>query len=82
MLGVEKRTVTRLLVDVGTACFEYQDRALRNLNCQRIQCDEIWSYVGCKEKRVTPAKNEQGLCGDAWVWVAIDADSKLVPCWA
>jgi IS1 family transposase len=81
MLGVAKRTVTRLLVEVGTACYEYQDRAMRDLPCRLVQCDEIWSYVGCKEKQVTPAKAEKGPCGDAWVWVAIDAESKLVPCW-
>jgi len=81
MLGVAKRTVTRLLVEVGTACYEYQDRVMRDLPCRLVQCDEIWSYVGCKEKRVTPAKVEKGPCGDAWVWVAIDAESKLVPCW-
>jgi IS1 family transposase len=81
MLGVAKRTVTRLLVEVGTACYEYQDRVMRNLPCRLVQCDEIWSYVGCKEKQVTPAKVEKGPCGDAWVWVAIDAESKLVPCW-
>jgi IS1 family transposase len=81
MLGVAKRTVTRLLVEVGTACYEYQDRVMRDLPCRLVQCDEIWSYVGCKEKQVTPAKAEKGPCGDAWVWVAIDAESKLVPCW-
>jgi IS1 family transposase len=81
MTGCEKRTVTRLLVDVGTACFEYQDRVLRNLNCKRIQCDEIWSYIGCKQKNVTLKMAEKRIVGDAWVWVAIDADTKLVPCW-
>jgi IS1 family transposase len=54
---------------------------MRDLSCRLVQCDEIWSYVGCKEKRVTPAKTEKGPCGDAWVWVAIDAETKLVPCW-
>ncbi|MGA2737549.1 MAG: DDE-type integrase/transposase/recombinase [Bryobacteraceae bacterium] len=81
MLGVAKRTVTRLLVEVGAACYEYQDRVMRDLPCRLVQCDEIWSYVGCKQRQVTPAKAEKGPCGDAWVWVAIDAESKLVPCW-
>jgi IS1 family transposase len=81
MTGCEKRTVTRLLVEVGTACFEYQNRVLRNLNCKRIQCDEIWSYIGCKQKNVTPEMSTKRIVGDAWVWVAIDADTKLVPCW-
>jgi IS1 family transposase len=81
MTGREKRTVTRLLVEVGTACYRYQDRVFRNLKCQRIECDEIWSFVGCKQKHVTAKMAEERVVGDAWVWVAIDADTKLVPCW-
>jgi len=81
MTGHEKRPVTRLLVEVGTACYRYQDRVFRNLKCRRLQCDEIWSYVGCKQKNVTTKMAEQRVVGDAWVWVAIDADTKLVPCW-
>jgi IS1 family transposase len=81
MLGREKRTVTHLLVEVGNACYRYQDRVFRNLKCQRLQCDEIWSFIGCKQKNVTKAMAEQRIVGDAWVWVAIDADTKLVPCW-
>jgi IS1 family transposase len=81
MLGREKRTVTRLLVEMGTACYQYQDRVFRNLNCQRLECDEIWSFIGCKQKNVTKEMVEERIVGDAWVWVAIDADTKLVPCW-
>lgn len=81
IVGVEKRTVTRLLVEVGEAAFQYQNRALRNLSCRRLQCDEIWSFVGCKQRNVTPEMAEKRIVGDAWVWVAIDADTKLVPCW-
>lgn len=81
MLGREKRTVTRLLVEVGTACYRYQDRVLRNLTCKRLECDEIWSFIGCKQKNVTKQMVEQRVVGDAWVWVAIDAETKLVPCW-
>jgi len=80
MTGVAKKTVAKLLVDLGAACSAFQDRVLRNLPCKRIQCDEIWTFVGCKEKNVTPEKKAQGQ-GDAWTWVAIDAETKLVPCW-
>jgi len=80
MTGVAKKTVAKLLVDLGIACSEFQDRTLRNLPCKRIQCDEIWTFVGCKEKNVTPEKKAKGQ-GDAWTWVALDADTKLVPCW-
>ena len=72
----------RLLVEVGAFCIEYQDDAFRNLNCKRLQVDETWSFVFAKAKNVTPeiaAKNPGA--GDAWLWVCIDADTKLVPCW-
>jgi len=81
MTGVAKGTILRLLAEVGTACAEYQDRVMRNLSCKRIQCDEIWAFVGAKEKNVTPANRERGAVGDVWTWVAIDAQTKLVPCW-
>ena len=49
MSGASKNTVLKLLKDVGEACALYQDRVMHNLNCQRIQCNEIWSFVGMKE---------------------------------
>lgn len=79
MTGASKNTITKLLVDLGCACAEYQHRVMRNLTCRRIQMDEIWSFVGCKNKNVEKAKN--GGIGDVWTWVAIDADTKLVPSW-
>jgi IS1 family transposase len=80
MTGVSRNTVDKLLGDLGKACSEYQDRVFRNLKCQRIQCDEIWSFVGAKEKNTKPEKKAEGW-GDVWTWVALDADTKLVPCW-
>jgi IS1 family transposase len=82
MTGVAKKTVMRLLVEVGQVCEEYQDRVFRNLPCQRIQLDELWGFNYCKAKNVTPkiADKVPGA-GDVWLWVAIDADTKLVPCW-
>jgi IS1 family transposase len=77
MTGAAKNTVTKLLVDLGTACSVYQDQAMRDLPCQRVQCDEIWCFVGSKQKNVQ--EEEKGEYGDWWTWVAIDADSKLVP---
>jgi IS1 family transposase len=81
MTGVAKKTVMRLLVEVGAFCIDYQDRAFRNLKCRRIQVDELWAYVGAKQKNLTPANQERGAIGDIWLWTAIDADSKLVPSW-
>lgn len=82
MTGVSKNTITKLLVDLGRACAEYQDKAFRNLNLKRIQCDEIWSFVGAKAKNTTPEMKAAKGYGDIWTWVAMDADTKLVPCWA
>src|SRR5438477_7937756 len=72
--GVAINTVVKLAVDAGQACADYQDRAMRNLNCQRLQCDEIWGFVYAKQKNVTPeiAAKNQGA-GDAWTWTGIDA---------
>lgn len=80
--GISKKTVMRLVVEVGTFCADYQDRVFRNLNCERMQVDECWSFVFAKEKNVTEeiAANNPGA-DDAWLWAAIDADTKLVPCW-
>src|SRR5688500_2867114 len=82
MTGVSKNTIAKLLVDLGTACAEYQDKAFRNLNCKRIQCDEIWSFLGAKAKNATDEQKASKGYGDIWTWVALDADTKLVPCWA
>ena len=79
LADVSINTVTKLLVDVGTACSEYQDKALRNLSCKRIQCDEIWSFCGMKEKNVPEEKRGVVGLGDVYTWTAICSDTKLVP---
>lgn len=80
MTGAAKNTVAKLLVDLGRACSEYQDKAFRNLKCKRVQCDEIWSFCGAKEKNASREKKKQGW-GDVWTWTALDSDTKLIPCW-
>ena len=60
MVGCSINTVTKLLVDLGTACAEYQDKTLRNLPCKRIQCDEIWSFCYAKQKNVPEDKRGFG----------------------
>jgi len=77
MTGVARETVASLLIEVGAACAEYQDKALRNLKCQRVQCDEIWSFVGAKDKNLPADKQGQFGYGSVWTWVALDADTKL-----
>ncbi len=81
MFGVGKNTVARLLIQAGAACAEYQDKALRNLRCQRIQCDEIWAYVGAKDKNIPVERREEVGIGSAWTWTAMDADTKLICSW-
>jgi len=77
--GAAKNTITKLLLDLGEACSEYQDGAFQNLQIERVQCDEIWSFVGAKEAHVR--EDHPDDYGDVWTWTAIDADSKLVPSW-
>lgn len=79
--GVAKNTILKLLANLGKACSEYQDKAFQNLTCKRLQCDEIWSFVGAKAKNATLEQKAMFNYGDVWTWVALDADTKLVPCW-
>src|SRR6266849_1002045 len=82
MTGVAKKTVMRFLVEIGEVCADYQDRVLRNLSCRRVQLDELWGFNYCKAKNVTPSiAAKVPAAGDVWLWVAIDAETKLVPCW-
>jgi len=82
MTGVAKNTIAKLLVELGAACSEYMDKNLCNLKCERIQCDEIWSFVAAKQRNVTPKLRAQNPdAGDCWTWVAMDADTKLVCSW-
>lgn len=80
-VDVSKNTVLRLLTVAGTACAAYQDATLRDLNCQRVEVDEIWSFVYAKEKNVPVAKNPPQAAGDVWTWTAIDPDTKLAISW-
>ena len=81
MADVSRNTVDKLLRDVGSACLDYQDKALRDLPCKRVQCDEIWSFVYAKQKYVEDAVAAPNSAGDIWTWTAICADTKLAPCW-
>ena len=81
MTGASKNTIAKLLVDLGKACSEYQDKAFRNLKCKRVQCDEIWSFVYAKDKNLPDDMKHQPGAGSVWTWVALDPDTKLVPCW-
>ena len=81
MTGAAMNTVLKLLSEVGIACSEYQHMTLRNLPCKRIQCDEIWQFCYAKNKNVPTEKQGQFGYGDVWTWVALCADTKIVPTW-
>jgi IS1 family transposase len=77
MTGAAKNTVTKLLVEVGQKSQEFHDKHVRHVSARRVQCDEIWSFVGAKAKNVPEEKKDTGMA-DVWSWVAVDAESKLV----
>jgi len=90
MTGAAKGTVLKLLADLGVACRDYQREVMVNLPCQRLQCDEIWSFCYAKDKNVPEAMrrehsitrpncDKESMVGSVWTWTAIDADTKLVP---
>ena len=79
--GVSKTTITKLVVDAGSAAAWYQDRVFHNLMCKRLQVDEIWGFVGSKAKHTKAELKASGQAGDAWLWMATDAETKIVPCW-
>jgi IS1 family transposase len=76
LADVSINTVSKLLVDLGAACEKFHDEQVRNVCVRRLQCDEIWCFVGAKAKNVTPEKKAQGW-GDTWTWTGLDADTKL-----
>src|SRR5713226_505504 len=78
MLDVSRETVLSLLVRVGEGCNQLHDSMMRDLPCERIECDEIWGFIQKKQRRVTAA-DDAGQVGDAWTFVGIDADTKLIP---
>ena len=80
MTGASKVTILKLLAEIGPVLLDYQRKKLVNLPCKRIQCDEVWSFVGAKERNIPRDERGRGR-GDAWIWAAICADTKLVPCW-
>lgn len=81
MTGAAKNTVTKLLVDLGEACAEYQDGVFVDLPCKVVEADEIWAYCYAKQKNVPEQFKGTPGYGDVWTYTAICADTKLVPTW-
>lgn len=78
MTGVNQNTIMALNLRVGAACAAIMDEKMRELPCRRIEVDEAWGFIGVKARNVKP--RHKGLnYGDIWVWIALDADSKLIP---
>ena len=78
MTGVHRDTIMRLMVRVGNACEAHTDGLMRDLPCRRIEVDEVWTFVGKKQRHLSGRK-EACRFGDFFTWVALDADTKLVP---
>ena len=81
LVGVAPDTVSKLLVNAGTACASFHDENVRELGCQYIQCDEMWSYTYCRAPNLPEAKATPSDAGDIWTWTAIDQQSKLLVSW-
>jgi IS1 family transposase len=73
--GVNQNTIMSLNRRVGDACKKIMDEKMRGLNCRNVEIDEIWGFVGSKQKNAPRA----GTFGDVWTFIAIDSDSKLIP---
>jgi hypothetical protein len=75
--GVHRDTIMRLGVKVGQGCTALMDEKIRNLPCSRLEMDEIWGFIGKKDRHVREGDDPQ--LGNVWTWCVIDADTKLVP---
>jgi transposase-like protein len=80
MTGTHRDTIMRLLAEVGEGCERILNERMRSLRCQRVQVDEVWSFVAKKQRHLTTADDPRRV-GDVWTFVALDADTKLVPCY-
>jgi IS1 family transposase len=78
MLGIHRDTVMRLGVRIGEGCADLLDGMMRDLPCKRLELDELWAFVGKKQRHVRET-DDASRVGDQWTWVAIDAETKLVP---
>lgn len=79
--GVSKPTILKLLKELGTACAEFQNGALVNLTADRVEADEIWSFVHSKEKNIPKERIGEFGVGDVWLWTAVNAETKLIFSW-
>jgi IS1 family transposase len=81
LADVSINTVTKLLIQAGEACEAFHDAKVRNVKARRVQCDEVWSFVGSKAKNTPQEKKTAGTAGDIWTWTALDSETKLIVSW-
>jgi IS1 family transposase len=81
MTGVHRDTIMRLGARVGNACGKMMEATMRDLSCSRIEIDELWGYVGKHQRFTTQVERSNGF-GDCWTYIAVDPDTKVVPCFA
>ncbi len=79
MTGFSRKGVARVMTDAGEACAKYHDKIMRDLKCKTVQVDEVWSFTYCKQANIPEEHRDMEGIGDTWTWIAIDADTKLVP---
>jgi hypothetical protein len=80
LTGAAKKTIERMLVSAGTACAAYMDKTMRNLPCKVLQVDEVWSFTKCKQANIPKDLKGAEDIGDTWTWIALDSQTKLIPC--
>ena len=79
MTGCHRDTILKLLVEVGDKCQEVSDSHIKDFHSRLIQVDEIWTFVGKKEKKLTDSEKDTNLLGDQYCFVSMDAETKLIP---
>ena len=79
LTGFHRDTVMRVLVRSGDNCAEIMDKTMRNVRCEALEIDEVWGYVGKKERRLTPEQKKTRALGDQYTFIAIDPTTKLIP---
>jgi hypothetical protein len=81
LCDVEKRTVLNILKLAGERCEQLLAEQIHNVRVHDLELDEVWTFVGCKQKRLTPERVERGMAGDAYTFIALERTSKLVVAW-
>lgn len=81
LTGVSKQTILNFLIDIGRACVNHEDSAIRGLHCEHVEADEVWGFVHCKDRHAPKAKGGIDHVGSAWTWYAVDRKSKMILSW-